>query len=67
MKIKSIAAKFNRMVGQSLDVATISKYHTGPISVVEPGEQMVADTVRDDKRLNVYIDECNVVNGFRYG
>ncbi|MBV1928640.1 MAG: hypothetical protein KUG81_03925 [Gammaproteobacteria bacterium] len=61
----TISSKFNEMVGKHLDIQTITKTHKGPVRVIEPGMMCTMDFVPN--RLNVHVDEQNVVNGFKFG
>jgi len=62
---KAISAEFNAMVGKHLDIQAITKTHKGQVRVIEPGTMCTMDFCPD--RLNVHVDEQNVVNGFNFG
>lgn len=62
---RTISAEFNAMVGKHLDIQAITKAHPGELRVIEPGTMCTMD--HKPERLNVHVDEQNVVNGFNFG
>ena len=62
---KTISPEFNAMVGKHLDIQAITKGHKGQVRIIESGTMCTMDY--QPERLNVHIDEQNVVNGFDFG
>ena len=59
---KKQTAIFNKMIGQHLDLTTISATFKGAVHVIEPGDE--DSSAVKGPALNVYVDETNRVNGF---